>query len=124
MLTHAGLKRLQAAIAAVEIAENNGDRFTLEELGDRIRVSTKTLSRLWSLNSGLDRKTLHLCFSSFNLDLQPGDYVVVGDLAEPEAPVNEPDSLSATQLPGAETEQPPETAPRSPSSAHSQQPSK
>ncbi|GAB4463524.1 MAG: hypothetical protein OHK0037_16270 [Elainellaceae cyanobacterium] len=117
VLTHVGLKRLQAAIATAEIAENNGERFTLEELGDRIRVSTKTLSRLWSLNSGLDRRTLHLCFSSFNLDLQPGDYVVVGDLAEPEAPVNEPDSLSATQLPGAETEQPPETAPRSPSSA-------
>jgi hypothetical protein len=82
VLTHAGLKRLQAAIASVEIAENNGERFTLEELGDRIRVSTKTLSRLWSLNSGLDRRTLHLCFSSFNLDLQSGDYVVVGDLAE------------------------------------------
>lgn len=117
VLTCAGLKRLQAAIAAVEITENNGERFTLEELGERIRVSTKTLSRLWSLNSSLDRRTLHLCFSSFNLDLQPGDYVVVSDLAEPEAPVNEPDDLSATQSPGAETEQAPETSPRSPVSS-------
>jgi hypothetical protein len=103
VLTHTGLKRLQAAIAAVEIAENNGERFTLEELGDRIRVSTKTLSRLWSLNSGLDRRTLHLCFSSFNLDLQSGDYVVVGDLAEPQTTVNEPNRLSATPLPRPET---------------------
>ncbi|WP_297088529.1 AAA-like domain-containing protein [Thermoleptolyngbya sp. C42_A2020_037] len=123
VLTHAGLKRLQAAIAAVEIAENNGERFTLEELGDRIRVSTKTLSRLWSLNSGLDRRTLHLCFTSFNLDLQPGDYVVVDDLAEPETPVNavnavnEPNRLSASPLPSTETRQVPQPAPSSPSSA-------
>lgn len=114
VLTHAGLKRLQSAIATVEIEENNGERFTLEELGDRIRVSTKTLSRLWSLNSGLDRRTLHLCFSSFNLDLQPGDYVVVGDLAEPETPINEPNRLSATPLPSAETRQFPETGSSSP----------
>lgn len=103
VLTHTGLKRLQTAIAAVEMEENNGERFTLEELGDRIRVSTKTLSRLWSRNSGLDRRTLHLCFSSFNLDLQPGDYVVVGDLAEPQTTVNEPNRLSATPLPRPET---------------------
>lgn len=117
VLTYVGLKRLRAAIAAVEVAENNGERFTLEELSDRIRVSTKTLSRLWSLNSGLDRKTLHLCFSSFNLDLQPSDYIVVGDLAEPEAGVNQPDSLSATQSPEAESRQVPETSPSSPGSA-------
>ncbi|WP_205370198.1 AAA-like domain-containing protein [Thermoleptolyngbya sp. PKUAC-SCTB121] len=104
VLTHAGLKRLQAAIAAVEIAENDGERFTLEELGDRIRVSTKTLSRLWSLNSGIDRRTLHLCFSSFNLDLQSRDYVVVGDLAESEvAPGESPCPLPA-QSPRTEIE--------------------
>ncbi len=117
VLTHTGLKRLQAAIAAVEIAENNGERFTLEDLGDRIRVSTKTLSRLWSLNSGLDRRTLHLCFSSFNLDLQSGDYVVVGDLAEPEATVNEPNHLSATPSCGAETRPVPQNLPSAPDSS-------
>jgi len=111
VLTHTGLKRLQTAIAAVEMEENNGERFTLEELGDRIRVSTKTLSRLWSRNSGLDRRTLHLCFSSFNLDLQPGDYVVVGDLAEPQTTVNEPNRLSATPLPRPETRPVPQISP-------------
>lgn len=117
VLTHAGLKRLQAAIAAVEITENNGERFTLEELGERIRVSTKTLSRLWSLNSGLDRRTLHLCFSSFNLDLQPEDYVVVGDLAEPETTLDESSRLTMTPSLESETRPLPQIPPNSPSSS-------
>ncbi len=58
VLTPTGLKRLQAAILAVEMAQNNGDRFTLEELGDRMNISSKTLGRLWSLNVGVDQKTL------------------------------------------------------------------
>ncbi|MBW4498398.1 MAG: hypothetical protein KME57_02110 [Scytonema hyalinum WJT4-NPBG1] len=53
-----GLKRLQAGILAMEMAQNNGDRFSLNELAD---LSTKTLSRLWSLDTGVDQKTLRLC---------------------------------------------------------------
>jgi hypothetical protein len=81
-LTPAGLKRLQEAIQAVEIAENKGDRFTLEELGDRMNVCSKTLSRLWSLNSCVDQKTLKLCFSAFKLELGKDDYTTCGELDE------------------------------------------
>jgi hypothetical protein len=79
VLTSAGMKRLQAAILAVEITQNNGNRFSLEELSDRIQVSTKTLTRLWSLDAGVDRKTLKLCFSAFNLELRPSDYTILSE---------------------------------------------
>ncbi|MEH2050650.1 AAA-like domain-containing protein [Nostoc sp.] len=77
VLTIAGLKRLQAAILTIEKVQNNGRRFTLEDLGDRMNVSTKTLNRLWSLNTGVDQKTLKLCFSAFNLELHREDYAIV-----------------------------------------------
>lgn len=77
VLTIAGLKRLQAAILAMEKVQNNGDRFTLEDLGDRMSVSTKTLNRLWSLDTGVDQKTLKLCFSAFNLELHTEDYAIL-----------------------------------------------
>ncbi|MBD0347460.1 MAG: AAA-like domain-containing protein, partial [Coleofasciculus sp. Co-bin14] len=103
VLTPAGLKRLQEAIQAVEIAENKGDRFTLEELGDRTNVSTKTLSRLWSLNSSVDQKTLKLCFSAFNLELRQDDYTTCGELDECDG--SEPSALPSNE----ELKHPPQT---------------
>ena len=82
ILTPVGLKRLQAGIQAVEIAENNGNRLTLEELSERINLSTKTLSRLWSLNTAVDQRTLKLCFAAFDLQLHPEDYTTC---SEPDA---------------------------------------
>ncbi|MEH2106756.1 AAA-like domain-containing protein [Nostoc sp.] len=79
VLTIAGLKRLQASILAMEKVQNNGHRFTLEDLGDRMNVSTKTLNRLWSLNTGVDQKTLKLCFSAFNLELRREDYAILSE---------------------------------------------
>ncbi len=79
VLTPAGLQRLQAAILAVEKAQNKGDRFTLEQLRVRINVSSKTLSRLWSLNTGVDQKTLKLCFCAFNLELRSEDYTILSE---------------------------------------------
>lgn len=79
VLTPTGLKRLQAAIMAVEMAQNNGARFTLDELGLRMNVSSKTLSRLWSLDTGVDQKTVRLCFSAFNLELCREDYTILNE---------------------------------------------
>lgn len=76
VLTCVGLQRLQAAILASEMAQNNGDRFTLEQLSDRIQISTKTLSRLWSSNVTVDRRTLKMCFSAFDLELRGEDYII------------------------------------------------
>ncbi|MBE9209798.1 AAA-like domain-containing protein [Nostoc sp. LEGE 06077] len=76
VLTPVGLQRLQEAIVSWEIARNKGDRLTLQELSTQISISTKTLSRLWSLSKGVDQKTLKLCFSAFNLKLHEDDYAV------------------------------------------------
>ncbi|AKG21358.1 AAA-like domain-containing protein [Calothrix sp. 336/3] len=76
VLTVAGLKRFQAAILDVERTERGGKRFTQAELSDRIGVSTATLSRLWSLNSRIDPRTLRICFSAFDLRLDERDYTL------------------------------------------------
>lgn len=74
VLTATGLKRLQTAIQSAQSQENDGRRFTQEELSIRIGVSTNTLSRLWSLKTGLDSRSVKLCFSAFDLELTQSDY--------------------------------------------------
>ncbi len=78
VLSREGLKRLQDAIFAAEQEENYGNRFSQEQLSERMRVSTKTISRLWSLTTGLDQRTLQLCFNAFNLQLTTSDYMALG----------------------------------------------
>lgn len=82
ILTTEGLQRFQTAIQELEASEVNGSRLTLEKLSERINVSTKTLSRLWSLNLGVDRRTLKLCFSALNLELYASDYTLLNQQAE------------------------------------------
>ncbi|MBU7587074.1 MAG: AAA-like domain-containing protein [Nostoc sp. TH1S01] len=84
VLTSVGIQRLQEAIISWEIIKNKGYRLTLEELSRQINISTKTLSRLWSLSKGVDQKTLKLCFSAFNLKLSEEDYTVFNDDDETE----------------------------------------
>lgn len=80
ILTNIGLKRLQQAILDAEVTENQGDRWTIEQLSDRMNISAKTLSRLWSRSQGVDRKSLTLCFRAFGLELNPKDYIVVNEI--------------------------------------------
>jgi hypothetical protein len=84
VLTSIGLKRLQSAILSVEIAENKGEHLSREELSSRIHVSTKTLSRLWSLSERVDQKTVKLCFSAFKLELHSEDYTILNEANEAE----------------------------------------
>jgi hypothetical protein len=77
VLTSVGIKRLQSAILSVEIVENKGEHLSLEEISSRIHISTRTLSKLWSLSESVDQKTIKLCFSAFNLELHSDDYTIV-----------------------------------------------
>ncbi|OKH38018.1 hypothetical protein NIES2101_36255 [Calothrix sp. HK-06] len=79
VLTVAGLKKFQSAILEEERRERGGRRFTQAELSERIGVSTPTISRLWSLNCRVDPRTLRMCFSTFNLRLDKGDYTLFND---------------------------------------------
>lgn len=84
LLTSVGLKRLQKAIEAVEVNQNNGEQFTLQELSARMNVSIRTLSRLWSLNASVDRRTLKQCFSAFDLEICTEDYTISNEMDEDE----------------------------------------
>ncbi|MFN6537614.1 MAG: AAA-like domain-containing protein [Nostoc sp. EkiNYC01] len=88
VLSSVGLKRLQAAILAMEIAENHSQRLTLDKLGDRMNISRKTLTRLLSLDTNVDQKTLKLCFSAFDLELTAEDYTIL----------NEPDKIETSEF--------------------------
>ncbi|MEH1821410.1 MAG: AAA-like domain-containing protein [Nostoc sp.] len=84
ILTSTGIKRLQSAILSVEIIENKGEHLSLEEISSRIHVSTRTLSKLWSLSESVDQKTIKLCFSAFNLELHSEDYTIANKVNETE----------------------------------------
>ncbi|MEH1864582.1 MAG: AAA-like domain-containing protein [Nostoc sp.] len=84
VLTSTGIKRLQSAILSVEIVENKGEHLSLEEISSRIHVSSRTLSKLWSLSESVDQKTIKLCFSAFNLELHSEDYTIVNKANETE----------------------------------------
>ncbi|MBD2534501.1 AAA-like domain-containing protein [Nostoc flagelliforme FACHB-838] len=84
VLTSTGIKRLQSAIRSVEIVENKGKHLSLEEISSRINVSSRTLSKLWSLSESVDQKTIKLCFSAFNLELHSGDYTIPNKANETE----------------------------------------
>ncbi|MEH1944127.1 MAG: AAA-like domain-containing protein [Nostoc sp.] len=84
VLTSTGIKRLQSAILSVEIVENKGEHLSLEEISSRIHVSSRTLSKLWSLSESVDQKTIKLCFSAFNLELHSEDYTIVNKANENE----------------------------------------
>ncbi|MFN6486620.1 MULTISPECIES: AAA-like domain-containing protein [unclassified Nostoc] len=76
VLTAVGMKRLQTAILEEERQKRGGKRYTQVELGDRIGISTSSLSRLWSLNSRIDPRTMRICFSAFDLTLHEDDYTI------------------------------------------------
>jgi transcriptional regulator with XRE-family HTH domain len=77
-LSAQGIRRLRAAINRAEIRENEGRRFSAENIGLRAGVSTATISRLWSSKSGVDQRTLRLIFSAFGLDLTDSDIQLPG----------------------------------------------
>lgn len=84
VLTPSGLQRLKDAILTWETLENKGDRLTLEQLSKQTNISTKTLSRLWSLSASVDQRTLKMCFSAFNLEVTEEDYTVLNQENETE----------------------------------------
>jgi WD40 repeat protein/transcriptional regulator with XRE-family HTH domain len=74
VLTSVGLERLLTKIRETEILQNNGVRYTLEDLSDRIGLDPKTISKVLKGNIGLDKRTLQRCFRTFGLQLTLSDY--------------------------------------------------
>ncbi|MEO1592647.1 MAG: AAA-like domain-containing protein [Cyanobacteria bacterium J06632_22] len=74
ILTPQGLARFQAAKASAEYNDNQGQRYTLEALSERIGLGIDTLAKVLKAESKVDRQTLKYCFDAFALTLSPGDY--------------------------------------------------
>jgi NB-ARC domain len=77
ILTALGYQKLQAARKSVEESANFGDRYTKEELARIAGLSLKTISKIFDRSSvtPVDKQTLALCFTAFNLVLERDDYV-------------------------------------------------
>jgi WD40 repeat protein/ABC-type dipeptide/oligopeptide/nickel transport system ATPase subunit len=83
ILTARGFQKLQAARQEQERVTNFGDRYSREELCEVTKLSLKTIAKIFGSNPDLDaeslipvdRQTLKLCFTSFNLLLERGDYL-------------------------------------------------
>lgn len=74
ILTLQGLQKLEAAKAESEFEDNNGIRYTLEQMSDRTRLAVNTVMKIYAREVGVDRKTLQRCFNAFNLALETSDY--------------------------------------------------
>lgn len=74
ILTAQGLNRLQTAKRQLEMQENGGNLYTLEELRDRTSLSINTITRIQRREIAVDRHSIESFFSAFNLTLNSGDY--------------------------------------------------
>ncbi|MBD3562751.1 NACHT domain-containing protein, partial [Planktothrix sp. FACHB-1355] len=75
VLSFPGLKKLIEARREAEIEENDGNKFTLEELSDRTQLAPFTVAKVLAHEEGVDKQTLECFFRAFDLELLPQDYI-------------------------------------------------
>ncbi|KYC40485.1 hypothetical protein WA1_25520 [Scytonema hofmannii PCC 7110] len=78
ILSLAGLNKLQEARYQAEFQDNDGARFTLEELSYRTQLAPFTVSKVLAREEGVDKQTLEYFFRAFSLELATSDYQRVG----------------------------------------------
>jgi len=93
ILTNQGFQKLQAAKSEAESDENNDKRYTLENLNIRTGLDPDTLMKVFGCTTGVDKRTLTICFRAFNLRLESTDY------QQPESDFNQEDSRREIQNP-------------------------
>ncbi|MBD2165121.1 hypothetical protein H6G04_11980 [Calothrix membranacea FACHB-236] len=78
ILSLPGFQKLQEARYQLEIIENDGVRFTLEQLSYRTQLAPFTVSKVLARAEGVDKQTLEYFFRAFGLELTPNDYIRAG----------------------------------------------
>jgi len=73
VLSESGIARVNRARRRLEIEQNDGGRITLDRLGCDAGLSPKTMSRLFSRDVPVDRRTIELLFEELGLTLQDDD---------------------------------------------------
>jgi WD40 repeat protein len=74
ILSFPGFKKLHEAKNHLEIEDNDGIKFTLEELSFRTNLAPFTVSKILAREEGVDKQSLEYFFRAFDLELMPGDY--------------------------------------------------
>ncbi len=74
ILTLKGWDKLQAAKTEAEFKDNTRERFSLEELSDRMSLSMHTVSRILGRSKPVDKSSLQSAFAAFGLELSKSDY--------------------------------------------------
>jgi WD40 repeat protein/transcriptional regulator with XRE-family HTH domain len=82
VLTTQGWEKLQAAKTQIELNENAGDRFTQEELSERMGLSLTTISKVLRRSAPVDEQSLQRAFRAFGLKLDKNDYTRPGAALE------------------------------------------
>ncbi|MBD2066410.1 hypothetical protein H6F93_02520 [Leptolyngbya sp. FACHB-671] len=82
VLTMQGWERLQAAKTEAELNENAGERFTQEELSERMDLSLTTISKVFRRSAPVDEQSLQRAFRAFGLKLNKDDYTRPGAAIE------------------------------------------
>jgi len=86
ILSSQGRQKLQRAKAEVEYQEKGGNRLTLEELSGRTKISMDTLTKIFTGDNNVDKKTLSSCFLAFGLTLESEDYYQPSESVDLEVP--------------------------------------
>ncbi len=73
ILTVIGYQKLHRAKVNWEIKQNT--RCTLDILSQQTGLTANTLSKIFSRSVAVDKRSLWVCFSAFNLDLDGQDYL-------------------------------------------------
>ena len=74
ILSDQGLAKILEARRYSEQQENNGEPYSVEELAERTGLAPHTLCKVFNRDVKVDKRTLQLCFSTFNLTLRTDDY--------------------------------------------------
>ncbi|MBE8996608.1 hypothetical protein [Microcystis aeruginosa] len=79
ILTSIGYRKLHRAKVNWEIEQNT--RCTLDILSQQTGLTANTLSKIFGRSVAVDKRSLWVCFSAFNLDLDGQDYLSSSTLA-------------------------------------------
>jgi hypothetical protein len=74
ILSATGWDKFQKVKRSFEFQDNDGSRYTLEQLSDRTNLSLHTISRIIARVEGVDKLSLEYCFRAFGLELDKNDY--------------------------------------------------
>lgn len=76
---------LQKLIKSNALCDRYGNRYSYEVLAGFSQLDPRTISRILSCETKIDKRTLKIFFNAFDLQLQPEDYVTPETNSVPDA---------------------------------------